>query len=304
MSEPPPYQRLDHELSSALLKACVWEATARKAGNVHPGASFSDLAYSDFVHAAELTAPIMARAARWGIGETVYRAAMLVSEVFHKNVNLGICLLLTPLAAGANSANIWDGARQAVSRATIDDSRLVYQAIRILSPGGMGRVQEQDLRTNPTLPLRDIMELAAERDAVAREYASGFHRLEHEYVPFFLEMARQTEESELPILLTHLRLIADGDTLIRRKGGPAICQEAASQAAILLRHWQEQQHWDDFAYYEFDQWLRADGNRRNPGTSADFIAAILFVVFSQGWWHPPSDLLSKITIPIDSYDSD
>jgi triphosphoribosyl-dephospho-CoA synthase len=33
---------------------------------------------------------------------------------------------------------------------------------------------------------------------------------------------------------------------------------------------------------DFDVWLRADGHRRNPGTTADFIAAGLFVIFREG----------------------
>ena len=32
----------------------------------------------------------------------------------------------------------------------------------------------------------------------------------------------------------------------------------------------------------FDAWLRADGHRRNPGTTADLIAATLFAGFRDG----------------------
>ena len=33
---------------------------------------------------------------------------------------------------------------------------------------------------------------------------------------------------------------------------------------------------------EFDTWLRADGHRRNPGTTADLVAASLFVALREG----------------------
>ena len=36
------------------------------------------------------------------------------------------------------------------------------------------------------------------------------------------------------------------------------------------------------AYMEFDRWLRADGNRRNPGTTADLITACLFGAMVRG----------------------
>ena len=40
--------------------ACVWEATARKPGNVHPDASFPDLTYDDFIVSANVVAPVLA----------------------------------------------------------------------------------------------------------------------------------------------------------------------------------------------------------------------------------------------------
>jgi len=32
---------------------------------------------------------------------------------------------------------------------------------------------------------------------------------------------------------------------------------------------------------EFDRWLRADGHRRNPGTTADLVAACLFAAIRE-----------------------
>ena len=42
-------------------------------------------------------------------------------------------------------------------------------------------------------------------------------------------------------------------------------------------------------YAEFDAFLRADGNRRNPGTTADLIAAILFAGLRDGQFIPDGD---------------
>jgi len=38
---------------------------------------------------------------------------------------------------------------------------------------------------------------------------------------------------------------------------------------------------------DFDFWLRSDGHRRNPGTTADLIAAALFVLLRDGLIDPP-----------------
>jgi triphosphoribosyl-dephospho-CoA synthase len=41
------------------------------------------------------------------------------------------------------------------------------------------------------------------------------------------------------------------------------------------------------ALADLDFWLRADGHRRNPGTTADLIAAGLFVALRDGIIKPP-----------------
>ena len=39
---------------------------------------------------------------------------------------------------------------------------------------------------------------------------------------------------------------------------------------------------------KFDAWLRADGHRRNPGTTADLIAATLFAALRDGLINSPT----------------
>jgi triphosphoribosyl-dephospho-CoA synthase len=41
------------------------------------------------------------------------------------------------------------------------------------------------------------------------------------------------------------------------------------------------------ALSDFDFWLRCDGHRRNPGTTADLIAAGLFAALRDGLLVPP-----------------
>src|SRR5438552_2117088 len=77
--------------------ACLLEATARKAGNVHPRASFADLAYDDFVASADVAAPALSRAREIGVGRAVFAAIEATRNCVGKNTNLGIVLLLSPL---------------------------------------------------------------------------------------------------------------------------------------------------------------------------------------------------------------
>src|SRR5437763_1450426 len=77
--------------------ACVWEATARKAGNVHRYRDFDDTSYVDFLASAAAIAPVLAARDR-PVGETVLACVRATGAVVRTNTNLGIVLLLAPLA--------------------------------------------------------------------------------------------------------------------------------------------------------------------------------------------------------------
>jgi triphosphoribosyl-dephospho-CoA synthase len=78
-----------------------------------------------------------------------------------------------------------------------------------------------------------------------------------------------------------------GDSLIARKCGPEMAKKAATIAGQVLSSGKP----GDETYYEaladFDFWLRSDGHRRNPGTTADLIAAALFAGLRDGLLPPP-----------------
>src|ERR1700733_15380132 len=79
--------------------ACLLEATARKPGNVHPEASFSDLTFADFVRSAHLIGPLFEHAGEWSVGRIVLDGVERTRREVPKNTNLGILLLLAPLAS-------------------------------------------------------------------------------------------------------------------------------------------------------------------------------------------------------------
>ena len=60
--------------------ACLLEATAPKVGNVHRGADFEDLSFTDFVASAVAIGPAMEAAAVVGVGRAV-RDAVAAPEL-------------------------------------------------------------------------------------------------------------------------------------------------------------------------------------------------------------------------------
>ena len=89
------------------------------------------------------------------------------------------------------------------------------------------------------------------------------------------------------------------DTLIARKCGWAVAEESADRAAAILNEFEQRGMATAKQIAEFDAWLRADGHRRNPGTTADLIAATLFATFRDTILDPPTraQIRQMATVP-------
>jgi triphosphoribosyl-dephospho-CoA synthase len=261
--------------------ACVWEATARKPGNVHRYRDFADTTYLDFVTSAAASASILATASGRPVGATVLEAVRRTRQVSRANTNLGILLLLAPLAraAGGNPRADLPGVLNSL---TIDDAVDVYSAIRLANPGGLGQANAQDVSGQPTLTLRQVMALAADRDLIARQIANGYCEVFDIGVPAVQEGLAMTGSLEGAIVFAHLHCMsAFPDSLIARKLDTAMAEEARRRAQAVLQAGWPGTETSCRLLTGFDEWLRADGNRRNPGTTADLIAGCLFVLLCE-----------------------
>jgi len=270
--------------SLAAYLACTLEVLAPKAGNVHLGRSFSDASVLDYLASAAAIAPLLDEAVSRGVGRTVLEAIQRTRMVTRSNTNLGIVLLLAPLAAVPSEHRLAQGIAAVLDRLSVEDSRAVYVAIRLAQPAGLGHVAQEDIRQEPTLPLRAIMQLAAERDAIARQYACAFRDIFELGIPRLLQALQQGRPLAQAIVLCHLHWLAElGDSLIARKCGPAVSREAGRRAREVVELGWPDTSAGQHAFAELDAWLRADGNRRNPGTSADLVVATLFAALRDGF---------------------
>jgi triphosphoribosyl-dephospho-CoA synthase len=269
--------------------ACLLEATAPKPGNVHRGADFEDLTFVDFAASAVLIGPAIERAESVGVGQTVYDAIAATRQIVGTNTNLGIALLLAPLAAVPRSMPLTDGIGRVLESLTADDCRRVYDAIRLAQPGGLGEFDQMDVGGPPPDDLLAAMRLATDRDQIARQYVDNFSLVLGRIVPR-LCAGRNDHGWSLTdtIIRVQLELLSDyPDSLIARKCGPEMAQRVANLAAQVLAAGEP----GDEAYHEsladFDFFLRSDGHRRNPGTTADLLAAGLFAALREGLLAPP-----------------
>jgi triphosphoribosyl-dephospho-CoA synthase len=263
--------------------ACVWEATARKPGNVHRFADFADLSYLDFIAAAAAVAPVLAASPGERVGRTVLEGVRRTRLVARSNVNLGVLLLLAPLTKASAAPDLRMGLTRVLDGLDVEDAALAYEAIRLANPGGLGNVPDQDVRAAPTRTLREAMALAAGRDLVARQYADGFRDVFDDGAPAVRAGLDQTGSLEGAIIFAHLTLMARlPDTLIARKRGTAEAAESTRRARAALDAGWPHTAAGRAALAELDAWLRAAGHARNPGATADLIVACLFVLLHEG----------------------
>lgn len=270
-------------VADAVRWSCVLEATAPKPGNVYPGRDFADLSYADFISASDLTAKAFADS-NTRISKRMLAAVTSVRKASHTNVNLGIVLLLGPLVAadeamkGSSSAirrpEDWNRPIAGVlSRFDGQDGRTIYAAIRAASAGGIGKVDKWDV--NDELDEVDIvtaMKQAADQDRVARQYSTNYRDLLSRVVPELSRSIQDTGDLLSGIVHAQIRLLAaEPDSLIRRKRGEEVASGIQKDAGkIDLKNAEN--------IKRFDRDLRRGGHDLNPGTTADLIAAALFVM--------------------------
>jgi triphosphoribosyl-dephospho-CoA synthase len=274
---------MNHRLSPGQLAqvACILEATARKPGNVHRFADFADCTYLDFILSASAIAGPLDRAREIGVGAAVLEAVEATRRVVSSNTNLGMVLLLAPLAAVPEGVELRSGVLAVLERLTTNDARHVYQAIRLAAPGGLGDAPQQDVRDEPTVTLRDAMRLAAGRDSVARQYANGFAEVFDVALPALREAISAGRTIEEAIFSGYLHTLSQiTDSLIARKLGLDAAAEASRRASWVLDAAPGPDR--TAAMSAFDAWLRADGHTRNPGTTADLTTAALFAALREG----------------------
>ncbi len=296
--------------------ACLLEVSASpKPGNVHRFSDFADLRYEDFLASSVSLGYWLESLALKGyllscdqlswdkleLGLTI-RSAIEQSKFFHTrgNTNLGIILLFSPLAVAAGlSVNENDfisleclipNVQKVMARTTVQDSIHVSEGIAFLSPGGLGKVAKYDVTRSSyreelltdNVNLLQLMSQCSERDNICYELSNGFPIVVRTGFPTFRSVLESSQDVNLATINTYLTILSKyPDSLIKRKFGVdqanAISQRASSIMAIGGATTLEGRR----EIEAFDIELREE-EKLNPGTTADLVAATLFLHFLTG----------------------
>ncbi|NOT27736.1 MAG: triphosphoribosyl-dephospho-CoA synthetase [Acidobacteria bacterium] len=292
--------------------ACLLEVSAPKPGNVSPGRHFSDTRYEDFLASAAALGAPLANAAGQSLGLTVRLAIEATRRWVSGNTNLGIVLLLAPLAraalrdSGARESGLVESRipnpeslapdrlraalRQVLDETTTEDARDVYAAIRMASPGGLGDAETQDVAGEPDVTLLEAMRLAAHRDGIAREYETAFEVTFGIGVPALQHARADGLPWDDAVVETFLTMLAANiDTHVVRRAGVAVAANVLERARYVIGCGGVRTEAGRRALEEMDRAIRDTGNAGNPGTTADLTAAAIFVFVLCGGWSRERD---------------
>ena len=275
-------------VAAAAQLACLLEVSAPKPGNVSPFAGFRDASYEDFLASAAAIGPALTAAGERPLGATIRAAVEATARWVPSNTNLGLVLLLAPLARAAltpGGASLRDRLAATLAATTVADARDTYAAIRLGAPGGLGRAPDQDVAGTPTATLRDVMAMAVERDAIAREYASDFRTTFELGAPAL----RAALADRLPwrdaVVEAYLTLlVAAPDTHIARKLGLPAAITVQRRGRSVLDAGGVRTAAGREAIAALDGELRDEANTLNPGATADLTGAAIYVVLLEGGW--------------------
>lgn len=296
---------------AAALEVSGWP----KPGNVHRTRDFTDTRFEHYLAGAVAIGPAIARAASQGvklqkgeiqtsdvgIGRWILQGILDVKQWNEPNTNLGMLILMIPLATAAGmlidkrkfEIELLRKQFNHVVRATTPQDALdLFKAISTASPGGMGKVDDApdvtDENTWSKLKEREItlfrtMEISQEWDTISKEFVTALEISLGKGYPFFRQMYESTKDVNITTVHTFLFLLSSKpDTLIQRKLGNEAAMKVSCKAKEVLEMGGLLTQRGTDALNHFDRSLRDSENRHNPGTTADLIAVILMVNLMQG----------------------
>lgn len=262
-------------------EACIREVCAPKPGNVNRFHDFSDASFEDFLISAVAVGPAFENAACKTVGQIVLRAIEDCRRRVRTNTNLGIILLLAPLAKAAlisDRGSLRKRVKSVLGGLTVEDAGMVYEAIRIAGAGGLGEAPAQDISGEPTVTLLEAMRLAKERDSVASEYVTGFEITRETGLPAL--KAALSSGADFPGATVHafLSILKQvPDTLIARKNGMEASRRISRWAGDVLSHGGVFTGRGKEKIIELDRAVRDNDHKLNPGTTADLTTASIFL---------------------------
>lgn len=269
-------------LERAVRASFIGEIEAFKPGNVSFAAAGHKMTAIDFIKSADVSVPILCSPGL-GVGRRVLDSVKATRAVVGCNTNLGMLLLFSPLicaaqAAYKNAAELRRNLEITLGSLTNSDTEQIYAAIRLADPGGLGDVEQGDVRLAPTTTLIEAMNMASPYDLIAMQYCNHFDEvfgLGLNNIKCFVKRWNSVKWATVACYMSYLAAMPDSH--IGRKFGADIAEQIKIKSGGVAKTFTRSP--DPKACIgllkELDDELK--NNNYNPGACADLTAASLLV---------------------------
>jgi triphosphoribosyl-dephospho-CoA synthase len=300
--------------------ASLFEVSASpKPGNVH---RFSDPAlhgksYEQFLSAIVAMFPYYVQAADAGfrciedgndlerelhLGPAIKGACeAMVASQSAGNLLLGHVLLLVPLAAATGA--ILGGSSRSVGQlrslvgkvarsGDTGDVIQFYEGIRACNPGGLGKVERLDVNSPrfkeelqaSHASFQDTFSINKDVDAISHEWTSSFETTFTWTFPRLRVLVQDGMAINDAIVQAFVELLArQPDSLIRRKNGDVVASRVSDQARIVVDAGGMLSDGGRAKLRALDEELATARGKLNPGTTADLVAAGIYLLLATGF---------------------
>ncbi len=285
-----------------------------KPGNVHRTSDLKESTFEHFIASSVAIGPVVldvakkgfragkgeVKTADIGVGETI-KSAIENTMKWQRdgNTNLGLVLLLTPLAAASGITLAKEGKIEmkklranlssVLKSTTPEDALNVYDAILIANPGGLGGMDELDVKNKASkkkikeerISLYEIMNLSSEWDNISREWVTDMQITFEFGYPLVKKLYGRTKNMNTTTVQSFLELLSKyPDTFVQRIHGKKIAERVSEKARAIIKEGGMLTSKGGALITKFDEELRENGI--NPGTTADLTASSLMLAILDG----------------------
>lgn len=294
-------------ISRCLELAILFEVSGYpKPGNIHRTADFSKTIFEHYLASAVAIEPAFRNAAEQGtkvlqgeieaselgIGCIIKDAVnRMLSSQKGGNTLLGAIIILAPIASAAGMvkdklslSDLRKNIKVVVESTTPEDAIQIYDAIALVSPGGLNSSKQLDVNDSASkmkileqgITLFDTFKIASVYDSIAYEWVNNYPITFDLGYPFLVDELKRTGNLNTATVHTFLKILAEvPDTFISRKVGQKQAEKISREAKKVLEHGGLSTSAGKQLLLEFDKNLRDTKNNLSPGTTADITEAVL-----------------------------
>ncbi|MBA2862450.1 triphosphoribosyl-dephospho-CoA synthase [Methanococcus maripaludis] len=267
--------------------ACCFEVGSFKPGNVHKNRDYDDIKYHHFVSSGIAFGDVIYEACleKNNIGNFIKKGVIESKKWSPTNANLGIIMLHIPIAIAASNLDKFSEnalkkeTEKIIKNTTVQDAIDVYEAIAIAlafvnAPENGPDLKSKDAKDEliqKNLTLYDVFKISSTWDSISNEWTENF-KISYKGYNLINEYYEEYNNINIAVTKTFINLLSIyPDTLIARKKSIDDAKMVSEKAKEVLNNFNEE------TVLEFDKFLSKDGNKLNPGTTADLIASSLLI---------------------------